>query len=119
MAEHMQLRDMPKFCAEIEAWLNARYGEAEGKKRAARYHFTQCPNAEFAKKHDLMQVLPLFCNSDYWGMSQLHGTLLRRGTCGNAGRCDYCVVGSENSMAEEYEIIKEEAGFLASRKIEK
>lgn len=32
MAEHMQLRDMPKFCAEIEAWLNARYGEAEGKK---------------------------------------------------------------------------------------
>lgn len=33
MAEHMQLRDMPKSCAEIEAWLNARYGEAEGKKR--------------------------------------------------------------------------------------
>ena len=32
MAEHVQLRDMPKFCAEIEAWLNARYGEAEGKK---------------------------------------------------------------------------------------
>lgn len=32
MAEHMQLRDMPKFCAEIEAWLNARYEEAEGKK---------------------------------------------------------------------------------------
>ena len=66
-----------------------------------------------------MQVLPLFCNSDYWGMSQLHGALLRHGTCGNADRCDYCVVGSENSMAEEYEIIKEEAGFLASRKIEK
>ena len=66
-----------------------------------------------------MQVLPLFCNSGYWGMSQLHGTLIRRGTCGNADRCDYCVVGSEHSMAEEYEIIKEEAGFLASRKIEK
>ena len=32
MAEHVQLRDMPKFCAEIEAWLNARYREAEGKK---------------------------------------------------------------------------------------
>ena len=107
MAEHMQLRDMPKFCAEIEAWLTA------------RYHFTQCPNAEFAKKHDLMQVLPLFCNSDYWGMSQLHGTLIRRGTCGNADRCDCCVVGSENSMAKEYEIIKDEAGFLVSRKIEK
>jgi hypothetical protein len=60
-----------------------------------------------------------FLQSDYWGMSQLHGTLIRRGTCGNADRCDYCVVGSENSMAKEYEIIKDEAGFLASRKIEK
>ena len=36
MAEHMQLRDMPKFCAEIEAWLNARYGEAEGKSSGRR-----------------------------------------------------------------------------------
>ena len=52
-------------------------------------------------------------------MSQLHGTLIRCGTCGNADRCDCCVVGSENSMAKEYEIIKEEAGFLVSRKIEK
>ena len=30
MAEHMKLSDMPKFCAEIEKWLKARYGEAEG-----------------------------------------------------------------------------------------
>lgn len=87
--------------------------------QATRYHFTQCPNAEFAKKHDLMHVLPLFCNSDYWGISQLHGTLIRCGTCGNADRCDYCVVGSENPMAKEYEIVKDEAGFLVSRKIQK
>ena len=66
-----------------------------------------------------MQVLPLFCNSDYWGMSQLHVALIRRGTCGNADRGDYCVVGAEHSMAKGYEIIKDEAGFLASRKIEK
>ena len=86
---------------------------------AARYHFTQCPNAEFAKKHNLMHVLPLFCNSDYWGISQIHGTLIRCGTCGNSEKCDYCVVGSESSMAKEYEIVKDEAGFLVSRKIEK
>lgn len=30
MAKHMQLCDMPKFCAKIEAWLKARYGEADG-----------------------------------------------------------------------------------------
>mgnify|MGYP000567919593 CR=1 FL=1 len=27
----------------------------------ARYHFLQCPNAEFAKKYNLMHVLLLFC----------------------------------------------------------
>ena len=63
-----------------------------------------------------MHVLPLFCNSDYWGISQIHGTLIRCGTCGNSDKCDYCVVGSENPMAKEYEIVKDEAGFLVSKK---
>ena len=84
--------------------------------RAARYRFTQCPNAEFAKKHNLLHVLPLFCNSDFWAMEQLHGTLIRCGTCGNADVCDYCVVGSESPMAGQYEIVKDEKGFLVSRK---
>ena len=87
------------------------------KNHAARYHFTQCPNAEFAKKHNLMHILALFCNSDYWGISQLNGTLIRCGTCGNSDKCDYCVVGSENPMAKEYEIVKDKDGFLVSRKI--
>ena len=89
------------------------------KNHAARYHFSQCPNAEFAKKYNLLHVLPLFCNSDYWGISQIHGTLIRCGTCGNSDKCDYCIVGSGNPMAEEYEIIKDEAGFLVSRKKKK
>ena len=84
---------------------------------AARYHFTQCPNAEFAKKYGLLHVLPLFCNSDYWGISQIHGALIRCGTCGNSDKCDYCVVGSESPMAKEYETVKDEGGFLVSRKI--
>lgn len=28
-------------------------------RKVARYSFTQCPNAEFAKKHGLLHVLPL------------------------------------------------------------
>lgn len=83
----------------------------------ARYHFLQCPNAEFAKKYNLMHVLPLFCNADYWGISQLHGTLIRQGTCGNCDKCDYCIVGSKNPMAKKYEIVKDENGFLVSQKI--
>ncbi|MBQ9327791.1 MAG: L-2-amino-thiazoline-4-carboxylic acid hydrolase [Solobacterium sp.] len=84
---------------------------------AARYHFTQCPNAEFAKRHNLLHVLPLLCNSDFFGIGEIHGQLIRCGTCGNSDKCDYLVVGSENALAKEYETIKDEGGFLVSRKL--
>ncbi|MBR1457572.1 MAG: L-2-amino-thiazoline-4-carboxylic acid hydrolase [Oscillospiraceae bacterium] len=83
---------------------------------AARYHFTQCPNAEFAKKHGLLHVLPLMCNCDFFGIGEIHGQLIRRGTCGNAALCDYLVVGSENPVAKEYETVTDEGGFLISRR---
>ena len=62
-----------------------------------------------------MHVLPLFCNSDYWGIHQIHGALIRRGTCGNSELCAYCVVGSNNPMAQKYVVVKDEKGFLVSR----
>ncbi len=83
---------------------------------AARYCFTQCPNAEFAKSHGLLHVLPLLCNSDFFGISEIHGQLIRCGTCGNSDACDYLVVGSENPIAREYETVTDELGFLVSRK---
>ena len=84
--------------------------------RAARYSFTQCPNAEFAKKHGLLHVLPLLCNSDFFGIHEIHGQLIRCGTCGNSDVCDYLVVGSDNPIAKEYETVSDERGFLVSRK---
>ena len=83
---------------------------------AARYSFTQCPNAEFAKKHGLLHVLPLLCNSDFFGISEIHGALIRCGTCGNSDRCDYCVVGDRSPIAAQYELATDEQGFLISRK---
>ena len=83
---------------------------------AARYHFTQCPNAEFAKKHDLLHVLPLLCNCDFFGIEELHGKLIRCGTCGNSKMCDYLVVGDKNPIVAEYETVTDEGGFLVSRK---
>ena len=83
---------------------------------AARYSFTQCPNAEFAKKHGLLHVLPLLCNSDFFGIREIHGQLIRCGTCGNSDVCDYLVVGSDNPIAKEYETVSDERGFLVSRK---
>ena len=49
-------------------------------------------------------------------MSTIHGTLIRCGTCGNSDICVYCVVGSKNPLAKEYEIVTDEWGFLVSRK---
>ena len=86
------------------------------KHHAARYRFTQCPNAEFARKHGLLHVLPLLCNCDFFGIGEIHGTLIRCGTCGNSSVCDYLVTGNKNPIAAEYETVTDEQGFLVSRK---
>ena len=83
--------------------------------KVASYNFTQCPNAEFAKKHNLLHVLPLLCNSDFFAMEQVHGRLIRCGTCGNSDLCDYRVVGNKNPLAQKYEIETDDGGFLVSR----
>ena len=83
---------------------------------AARYYFTQCPNAEFAKSHDLLHVLPLLCNSDFFGISEIHGKLIRCGTCGNSDRCDYMVVGDRNPITDLYVTEVDENGFMVSKK---
>lgn len=82
---------------------------------ASSYSFTQCPNAEFAKAHGLLHVLPLLCNCDYWGISQIHGTLIRKGTCGNSDICDYLIVGDRNPIAYKHKTIRDENGFIVSR----
>ena len=87
----------------------------DSKNQISRYVFNRCPNAEFAKKHNLLHVLPLCCNCDFYGIEQIHGTLIREGTCGNSDHCDYCVVGNNNPLAKQYEIVKDENGFLVSR----
>ena len=88
----------------------------DAEKCISRYSFTQCPNAEFARAHDLLHVLPLLCNSDFYGIEQIHGRLIRCSTCGNGTICDYCVVGSDHSLAKEYETIRDENGYLVSRR---
>ena len=81
-----------------------------------RYCFTQCPNAEFAKRHHMEHVLPVMCNCDHLAMQKLHATLIREGTCCTSDCCDYCIVGDKSPLAEEYELVKNEDGLLISRK---
>lgn len=66
----------------------------------------------------MLHVLPLLCNSDFFGISEIHGTLIRCGTCGNSADCDYLVVGSDNPTASEYTTVTDEGGFLVSRRKE-
>ena len=79
-----------------------------------RYGYTQCPNAEFAKRHHMEDVLPVMCNCDHMAMQKLHATLIREGTCCTSGLCDYCIVGDKNPAAQEYELAKLENGLWVS-----
>ena len=81
-----------------------------------RYCFTQCPNAEFARRHHMEDVLPVMCNCDHLAMQALHATLIREGTCCTADRCDYCIVGDRHPIAAEYELVRAKNGLLLSVK---
>ena len=79
-----------------------------------RYSFIQCPNAEFAKRHHMEDVLPVMCNCDHMAMQKLHATLIREGTCCTGACCDYCIVGDQNPLAAEYELKAAGNGLLVS-----
>ena len=80
-----------------------------------RYKFTQCPNAEFAKKHGFEDIMPLLCNTDYYGMDQLHACLIRTSNCVKGSFCDFCIVADQNPLADKYERIRDEYGFIISK----
>ena len=79
-----------------------------------RYGFTQCPNAEFAKRHHMEDVLPVMCNCDHLAMQKLHATLIREGTCCTSNLCDYCIVGDRNPIAGQYELVTRDNGLWVS-----
>ena len=90
---HIQL-DKLSYRKSVKKWLRSRYGdEADNiwKKVEDNYneYLKTCPDYGGSKNgHSraiyggLLHVLPLLCNSDYWGISQIHGSLIRKGTCG-------------------------------------
>ena len=81
-----------------------------------RYSFTKCPNAEFAKRHHMEDVLPVMCNCDHLAMRKLHAILIREGTCCSERSCDYCIVGDRNPLAQDYVLKKMENGLWVSVK---
>ena len=88
----------------------------DAKNGAICYSFTQCPNAEFAKRHHMEHVLPVMCNCDHFAMQKLHAALIREGTCITSDCCDYFIIGDKSPLAEEYELVKNDDGLLLSVK---
>ena len=64
------------------------------------YEFTACPTAEFAKKHDLLEVMPALCNPDFAGMELIHARLIRKTTCSNGCKCDYTICGEVTALID-------------------
>ena len=60
------------------------------------YEFTECPTAEFAKKHGLLEVMPALCNPDFTAMELIHARLVRTTTCANGCKCDYTICGDRD-----------------------
>ena len=75
-----------------------------------RYQFLSCPVAEFAREHDLVDILPALCNIDYKAMELIHARLVRTTTLGKGDYCDYTICGDEDSYLKEHEEYRDEQG---------
>ena len=79
------------------------------------YEFTACPTAEFAKKHDLLEVMPALCNPDYESMECIHARLVRKTTCSNGCKCDYTICGDCDASLREHPEYRDEAGYRRNK----
>ena len=79
------------------------------------YEFTECPTAEFAKKHDLLEVMPALCNPDFEAMELIHARLVRKTTCSNGCKCDYTVCGDRDDYLKEHPEYRDESGYRRNK----
>ena len=79
------------------------------------YEFTACPAAEFAKKHDLLEVMPALCNPEYTSMELIHARLVRETTCCNGCKCDYTICGDRDDYLKKHPEYRDAAGYRRNR----
>ena len=79
------------------------------------YEFTRCPTAEFARQHDLLEVMPALCNPDYTGMELIHARLVRTTTCANGCKCDYTICGDCDEYLKAHPEYRDSAGYRRNR----
>lgn len=79
------------------------------------YEFTACPAAEFAKRHELLEVMPALCNPDYAAMELIHARLVRKTTCSNGCKCDYTICGDKDPYLNEHPEYRDELGYRRNK----
>ena len=79
------------------------------------YEFTQCPTAEFAKQHGLLEVMPALCNPDFQGMELLHARLVRTTTCATGCKCDYAICGDRDPYLKEHPEYRDAQGYRRNK----
>lgn len=79
------------------------------------YEFTECPTAEFAKKHGLTEIMPALCNPDFEAMESIHARLVRKTTCANGCKCDYTICGDRDEYLKEHPEYRDEAGYRRNK----
>ncbi len=85
------------------------------KNKPINYEFTECPTAEFAKKHGLLEVMPALCNPDFEGMELIHARLVRKTTCSNGCKCDYTICGDREDYGKQHPEYRDEMGYRRNR----
>ena len=74
------------------------------------YRFYSCHVAEFAREHDLLDILPALCNADYAGMELIHARLVRTKTCSKDDYCDYTICGYRLPYLKNHGEYRDEKG---------
>ena len=77
----------------------------------ARYRFTSCPIADFARRHGYEALMPAMCNPDYPTLGAMHGGLIRTSTCANGPYCDYWIVGDQSPLLKHHPLKQNAAGY--------
>ena len=107
-----------------DSWISIENGEAfirnmhiapYEKGKPIYYEFTACPTAEFAKKHDLLEVMPALCNPDFAGMELIGARLVRKTTCSNGCKCDYTICASRDPYCKDHPEYRDEAGYRRNK----
>lgn len=87
----------------------------EQRSEGVSFHLCGCPLADFAKKHDMMEILPYMCNIDHKTAELMRLKLYRPRTV-SAGyqKCEYWLIGDKSRFAEKFENVPDKNGLILS-----